>query len=62
LTPLPISIAGSGKQVPLTLDFDTLALLNQRVRCTLQSIITYHLTTNQLRWAKVSRLSLFRLG
>jgi hypothetical protein len=28
-------------QVPLTLDFDTLALLNQRVRCTLQSIITY---------------------
>jgi len=26
---------------------DTLALLNQRVRCTLQSIITYHVTTTQ---------------
>ncbi|MFQ5811876.1 MAG: hypothetical protein ACE5I2_01580 [Anaerolineae bacterium] len=34
--------------MPLTLDFDTLALLNQWVRCTLQSIITYHLTTTNI--------------
>jgi uncharacterized protein YceK len=43
-------------QAPLTLDFDTLALpfdrlrttLNQRVRCTLQDVITYHLTTTKI--------------
>ena len=34
--------------MPLTLDFDTLALLNQRIHCTLQSIITYHVTTIQM--------------
>jgi hypothetical protein len=32
-------------QAPLTFDFDTLTLLNQRVRCTLQDVITYHLIT-----------------
>jgi hypothetical protein len=34
-----------GLPIRPTTDFDTLTLLNQRMRCTLQDVITYHLIT-----------------